>query len=391
MRILAITNIYPSPGAPASGVFVEQQIKGLETLGVQVRMLFIDRRREGARSYYRMTPIIRRAVAEFNPDLIHVMYGGVMADQVTRLSGLPPVIVTFHGSDLLGENLSGLVRKLVSHYGVHCSRLAARRAAGVVVVARHLLQALPKEFQSSGPRVGNASLLQPSTLNPQPSNAHVRIIPCGIDLERFQPMNQTACRAQLGWETNFFHVLFATSGSDPVKRPWLARAAVERLVADGIRAELHVLSNVPNANVPLWINASDALLLTSLHEGSPTIVKEALACGLPVVSVDVGDVAERIDGIEGCYLAEPQPENLALKLRQVHHRSRVGRVTPLRAAMVNVGRVNSSAPQSAVYEQGTRIDGRAVTEELSHLASARKLKGFYDEILLECSRRKQNI
>ena len=88
MKVLAITNMYPTPEAPVSGVFVEQQIKGLLSVGVEVRVLFIDRRREGALSYYRMGPQVRRAVAEFNPDLIHVMYGGVMADQITRKTRL---------------------------------------------------------------------------------------------------------------------------------------------------------------------------------------------------------------------------------------------------------------------------------------------------------------
>jgi glycosyltransferase involved in cell wall biosynthesis len=74
--------------------------------------------------------------------------------------------------------------------------------------------------------------------------------------------------------------------------------------------------------VPVWLNASDALLLTSAHEGSPTVVKEALACNLPVVSVDVGDVADRTAGITGCYLSEPTPECLADRLILVRRRDR---------------------------------------------------------------------
>src|SRR6266571_195285 len=134
MRVLAVTNIYPSAELPASGVFIEQQIKGLSAIGVEVRVLFIDRRREGPMAYYRLGPRIGRAVGEFAPDLLHIMYGGVMADQITRQQALPPVMVTFHGSDLLGENLSGWRRKLMSRYGVWCSKNAARRAEGVIVV-----------------------------------------------------------------------------------------------------------------------------------------------------------------------------------------------------------------------------------------------------------------
>jgi hypothetical protein len=78
MRILAVTNIYPSRESPANGVFIEQQVNGLLSLGFNVRVLFIDRRREGPLVYYRLGEKLRNAVAEFAPDLVHVMYGGVI-------------------------------------------------------------------------------------------------------------------------------------------------------------------------------------------------------------------------------------------------------------------------------------------------------------------------
>jgi teichuronic acid biosynthesis glycosyltransferase TuaC len=298
MRILAVTNMYPSEGFPGRGVFVYEQIQSLIALGLSVRVLFVDRRREGPSAYYRMGSRLAEVFGEFDPDLVHVMYGGVMAERVVQQHHARPTLVTFHGSDLLGERLSGWARKLISLYGVWCSRRAAKAAEGIVVVARHLLRALP----------------------PAALAANVRVLPCGIDLDRFRPMDPQLCRRQLGWRSDSFHVLFASSNGDPVKRPWLANAAVEETLRRGIPAELHCMTGVPNSTVPVWLNASDALLLTSLHEGSPTIVKEALACGLPVVSVDVGDVAERVETIEGCYLAQPEPADLASKLSLVHQR-----------------------------------------------------------------------
>jgi glycosyltransferase involved in cell wall biosynthesis len=327
MRVLAVTNLYPSAEAPASGVFIEQQIKGLIGIGLDIRVLFVNRRQEGPWTYYRLGPRLQREVAEFAPDLVHVMYGGVMADQVVRERNLPPVVVTFHGSDLLGENFSGLGRKLVSRYGVYCSRRAARRSQGVVVVARHLIKAL-----GSGANPGK-----------------VRVIPCGIDLERFKARDPVACKKQLGWPANIAHVLFASANGDPVKRPELARAAVDGLARSGMQVQLHLLSGVRNDEVPTWISAADALVLTSHHEGSPTIVKEALACGLPVVSVDVGDVAEQIEGVDGCHLADADPADLALKLRWV-------------------------------CESQRRLDCPEKLRELSCTAVARKLGSFYEGV-----------
>ena len=327
MRVLAITNMYPTAGLPANGVFVEQQVNGLRSIGVQVQVLLIDRRREGAWTYYRMAPRVNRALAGFRPDLVHVMYGGVMADQVTRQPRLPPVVVTFHGADLYGENLSGVMRKLISHYGVHCSRRAARRANGVVVVARFLTKFLPGDKNQS----------------------KLRVIPCGIDLVRFKPMDQRFCQQKLGWFNGAVNVLFVSGIGSLHKRPWLARAAIDVLRARGVPAELRCLSNVPNSEVPVWINASDVLLLTSYDEASPTIVKEALACNVPIVSVDVGDVAERLEGIDGCHLAKPEPSDLALKL-------------------------------GCITRHRQRLDCRARLEELSSKAVAERLKQFYEEI-----------
>lgn len=296
-RVLAVTNMYPTANRPADGVFISEQVRGLRQIGVEVQVHLVDRITQGMSAYYTMLAPVRDIIRSFAPDLLHVMYGGVMADQLLRKITNLPRLVTFHGSDLLGENLSGLARKWISHYGILCSRRAARRAEGVVVVSERLKKALPR-------------------LDP----GKVRVIPCGIDVQRFLPMDSTECKRRLGWNSSSFHVLFPSRQNNTVKRPELARAAVEKLAAIGAKTELHFLEGIPNETVPVWMNASDVLILTSAHEGSPTAVKEALACGLPVVSVDVGDVAERLLGVEGCHLAEANPSDLASKLLLVQRR-----------------------------------------------------------------------
>jgi glycosyltransferase involved in cell wall biosynthesis len=117
-----------------------------------------------------------------------------------------------------------------------------------------------------------------------------------------------------------------------------------------VPAELHELKGVPHDRVPEWINASSAVILTSLAEGSPNIVKEALACDVAVVSVDVGDVAERIAGIEGCSLAPADPAALA------------GRLAAIPAA-------------------DGRVHGREHMRELSIERVAERLRVFYDEVM----------
>jgi teichuronic acid biosynthesis glycosyltransferase TuaC len=351
MRILAVTNMYPSADFPGRGVFVHEQINGLTAVGLDMHVLFIDRIREGPSAYFRMAERISKAFKEFNPDLVHVMYGGVMAERVVRRFHRRPVVVTFHGSDLLGESLSGWARKWISRYGIWCSKRAAIAADGIVVVARHLLKALPRTMLAE----------------------KVRVLPCGIDLERFKPMDMYACRCELGWQKDSFHVVFASSNGDLVKRPWLAKAAVEEAQRLGVPAKLHYMTGVPNSAVPLWLNAGDSLLLTSLHEGSPTVVKEALACGLPVVSVDVGDVAERIEAIEGCYLAQAEPADLACKLSLVHQRrqrlecsSRLLHISVLNVArqLQSLYEILTTQGRSAHFSPLTEDFGRACQESL---------------------------
>jgi teichuronic acid biosynthesis glycosyltransferase TuaC len=328
LRILAVTNMYPTPRHPALGTFVEQQIKGLRDIGLVVDVMVVERCLRGMSSYFTMGAELRNHIERFAPDVVHVMYGGVLAEETTRVCGNRPVVVSFCGSDLLGELLSGPVRRIMSECGVLASHIAASRALGIVVKSRNLEEALPNTVDRS----------------------RVRIIPNGIDLERFKPLEQIACRKQLGWGSDSFHILFPTNAGDPRKRPGLAQAAIDMANQSGMNAEMHRLRGVPHEEVPIWLNASDVVLLTSLHEGSPNVIKEALACDVPIISVDVGDVRELISDVEGCYMALPNPQDLAHKLHLVGSNRR-------------------------------RIAGRSKVERLSLEHTALKLRTFYLEVL----------
>src|SRR5262249_26735735 len=145
-------------------------------------------------------------------------------------------------------------------------------------------------------------------------HSRVWLLPNGVDLRRFKPMDRSECQRRLGWDPSRRHVLFPADPTRPEKRFALAEACVAHVNQGGADVELHVLRDVPHAEVPSWLNAAHAILLTSTHEGSPNAVKEALACNVPVVSVDVGDVRARIGTIDGCFVADPTPEDLAAKL-----------------------------------------------------------------------------
>ncbi len=328
ISVLAVTNIFPNPRSPSSGTFVERQVAGLRGAGVTVEVLFVDRETEGMASYRRAGARVAAAVSGGRHDLVHAMYGGVLADVATRAAGIPSV-VSFCGSDLMGAQRSALVSRATAAYGVRASHRAARRASGVIVKSAGLGDALPGDVDRT----------------------KVSIIPNGVDFERFRPLPGPDCRARLDWAEDEFHVVFHDRG-DPDKRLDLARAACDELARRGVPVRLHLMQDLAHDEVPQWLNAADVLLLTSLHEGSPNTVKEALACDRPVVSTDVGDVRERIGDVEGCWIADADAADLADKLDVVHLRPR---------------------PRS--------VAGRAAMSDLSLEAVARRMEDFYGHIL----------
>src|SRR5205085_10774535 len=130
------------------------------------------------------------------------------------------------------------------------------------------------------------------------------------------PLPRCEARAALGWKQDGYYVLFANDPGIVRKNFALAQAAVERLQARGICAELVVANGLPQTQVVQYINASNALILPSLIEGSPNIVKETMACNVPVVATNVGDVAEVIGSTKGCSVCDSNPEALAAGLEQ---------------------------------------------------------------------------
>ena len=299
-RVLAITNRWPTPDKPRTTIFIQRQVEFLRAAGVEVDPFFF----EGARRPWRYVKgwlQVRRLLAQGHYDLVHAQFGQ------SGLLALPkriPLVVTFRGSDLLG--IIGRDGRLTWPGRIlqRLSRLVARRADAVIVVSDAMKRHLPDGVSAT-------------------------VVPSGLDLESMRPIPQDLARRRLGLPRDRRLVLFAANPANPRKRFALARQALDRLRPE-LPVDLVVAWGVPHPRIPLYMSACDALVLTSVHEGSPNVVKEALACDLPVVSVPVGDVAERIDGIEGCEVcADDRPETIAAALRRTLERGRriAGRVT----------------------------------------------------------------
>jgi len=149
----------------------------------------------------------------------------------------------------------------------------------------------------------------------------VHVVPCGVNLERFQHLPQRQCRETLGWNASDKIVLF-NARTDPIgKRLDLAEAAVAHAQRSIPNLRLHVFRGTTHPDeMPLYYSAADALLMTSDYEGSPMVVKEAMACNLPVVSVDVGDVRDQLAGVSLSAIVERDAAALGAALVELIHR-----------------------------------------------------------------------
>jgi glycosyltransferase involved in cell wall biosynthesis len=287
-----VTSNWPSPGRASTTHFIKRQVEFLQAAGVEVDVFHSDGRRNPFR-YARNWIRVRRRLASRRYDLVHAQFGqsGLLA-LPTRL----PIVVTFRGSDLLGivrDSDGG--RPIQGRALQWASQLVARRADAVVVVSEHMKRSLP-------------------------AGVAAEVIPSGLDLELFRPMPQAEARRRLGIPEDKRLVVFAGRPSQARKRFDLATQAIA-ILNRTLPAELHVVWGVPHRDVPVHLCASDAMVFTSVQEGSPNVVKEALACNLPVVSVSVGDVPERLHGVDGCELCDDErPETIAAALERVLRR-----------------------------------------------------------------------
>ncbi len=274
-RVLVVTNMWPTDDAPTRGVFVRDQVSDLRRVAPDwvFDVLVIDGRR-GRREYLKGWLALRRRLRA-GYDLVHAHYGltGLVAAAQLRV----PVVVTYHGSDVYIRWQRAI------------SRLAALRADAIIVVSDRLRRELGTE------------------------DAHV--VSCGVDLDIFRPLDRRDARRRLGVDDDAPVALFAGDPARSVKDYPLFRAALDALPGPYAgRVQELTLGDVPHEQVPLYLNAANAVVVTSRYEGAGSVAKEALACDVPVVSVDVGDVRAMLDGVEACAVTGRDAGELAAAL-----------------------------------------------------------------------------
>jgi glycosyltransferase involved in cell wall biosynthesis len=312
---LSVLNLTTS----ADAVFYRLQVESLEERGVECETLAVPGEADGRNEdvnrspvdYVRFFPKVWRELARRDYDLVHANYG-LTAPHALAQSKVP-VVLSLWGTDVYGP--FGWV-----------SKLSSPRCDAVVVMSDPLGREIPADYT---------------------------VIPHGIDLDQFEPMPRGAARRALDWTSRGHHVLFpapvAREEKDFPRARRVVRCARDRLSDPVV---LHTPDgDVSHERMPVWMNAADAMLLTSRHEGFPNTVKEALACNLPVVSTDVGSVGERLAPVSQCVVGRTDAELVDGLVR--------------------------------VLQSGGRSDGRETVADLDHRRVAERLEAVYRRVLGE--------
>ena len=303
VRVLAISGPLPVPGRPGSLAPVARQIESLRRAGSEVDVLEIT---GPARIKYLVAiRALRARVARY--DLVHAHFG--FSGWVGLAQRLRPVVVSFMGSDLLGSRSAAGRSRVGGRLAARINRHVAPRADAVIVKSREMASLLP--------------------------GVEAHVVPNGVDLEEFQPRDRAEARRRAGWPAQAGVVLFAGCPDFGTKGFDLTKQAFERARARTEAAlELRILWGVAPETVPWMIAAADVLVLSSYQEGSPNVVKEALACETPVVSTAVGDVPELLGSVTGCHVVPRDPEAFAAAIAAA---IRGGRLSTGRAILTSRG------------------------------------------------------
>jgi len=258
MRALIVTSMWPSPAAPARGSFVRDQVDALRALGgVEVEVFAFP-----PKGYARAARDLRRRYRRERFDVVHAHFGLTAwpALAVRRAKR----VVTLHGTDLRHPRSRRITRAALPRYDL------------IAAVSPELAREVPGASAKRG----------------------VAVLPCGVALDRFRPIPRAEARTRLGLDPAGRYLLFPSDPVRPAKRPDRARE-----LADATGAQLLSLGRVDPSEVPYFVNAANAVVVPSDHEGFGLAVLEALACDVPVLATPVGNHPTALDGLPGTLCA----------------------------------------------------------------------------------------
>jgi teichuronic acid biosynthesis glycosyltransferase TuaC len=288
LKILHFTNAYPNDFNKQLGAFVKVMIDGLEKK-VDSNLIFINPKYEKF-SYLKGLIRIRKFLNSNKVDIIHTQFANCAI--IARIAS-PKSKIIYHMHGELTDFKFNSLRKKSLYY---LARIASILSDAVITVN--------------------------SDCNNYISNKTIVTIPIGVDQIVFYPRDKHECLKELNWDDKK-RLLFTSYRTRPEKNYSLFNK-VSKLLNEkfSFKHELVFLEDIPHNKIPIILNAVDVLLFTSLNEASPTIIKEANFCNLPIVSVNVGDVYNQLKGVDNCFISSYDPYDLAQKVMDAFNNER---------------------------------------------------------------------
>lgn len=279
MKVIFVASGNKKGGSNVSA-FVQSQYDSLKKEGLEMRMVGTEGK--GAKAYLRAAWKLRKAIRAERPDVVHAHYalcGWVASLACLGLCKKPKIVVSILGSFPTRSKKWRLVRRSIQH-----------KWDATIVKSQRTAKQL---------------------------DLPVNIIPNGVNLEVFRLEPRAKSREAVGFEEGKHYIVWCANPERAAKNWPLAEEGVKELVNEGVSAELVAVYNKTPQEVCTYMNAADCLLLTSVSEGSPNVIKEAMACNCPIVTTNVGDVTERLENLEGCYVVDSnEPQDIAVALKK---------------------------------------------------------------------------
>ncbi len=271
------TSEWPTKIRPHGAPFVVRQVEYLKANDVEVEV-FHFRGGGNPLNYWRAQKEFKKIEQSFNPDIVHAQWGQSVLPTLPKQK---PLVITYRGDDLEGvvnkNGKYGIKSFILKRVGRYVAKFANQR----IVVSPHLIQKLPAKYRSA------------------------IVMPSGIESTIMPKESKEFLRQKWSFPEGKKVVLFPNNPDDPRKNIQLLKDAIALLSTEDQKLlELKVIYGVTHPEILEQLKASDFLFFTSMHEGSPNVVKEAIALDVPVISVPVGDVPYRIGDIPGCFLTE---------------------------------------------------------------------------------------
>lgn len=266
--------------------FVGEQIAALRAItAVHVDICTCPNNLNVLEKYIRL----KQSIKQYHPDVIHAHFG--LYGFIANLQRKVPVVTTYHGSDIHGGGIVSILSKICAYFSAYN-----------IYVSKALRELSRYKGKNDA------------------------IIPCGVNVDNFIWVNKKDARSSMHLDADKKYILFASDFDTPVKDPHLAFRTINELksICPAEQIELIELKGYSREEVNVLLHGVDAALMTSHREGSPQFIKEAVICGTPIVTVNVGDVKTVLKDVPNAYVAEGRShQELAQLLLQAIYESHV--------------------------------------------------------------------